>query len=516
MKAQMKGISLMIILLMLVLTVQAAALRGTVTDKATKEPLIGAAVQLSGTNTGTITDVDGNFELAGLRNGTYKLIISYVSYCTQIVEVTINGMFEIKVELEQDNQQLGEVVVVADAKKNTENAIITQQRTSLVMQTGVSAQQITKTQDKDASEVIRRVSGISIIEEKFVMVRGLSQRYNNVWINNSAVPSSEADARAFSFDIIPSSQLDNMLVVKSPAPEYPADFSGGFILVTAIVGMIGIRPTIAGIEAGKDIALANKETLVTAGHLIIPLAKKCKVRILPVDSEHSAIFQALNGEESRRIHKLLVTASGGPFRGKKREELENVQVEDALKHPNWSMGQKITIDSATLVNKGLEVMEAKWLFGVPVEQIQVVVQPQSVIHSMVEFEDGAVMAQLGTADMRLPIQYALYGGERRFLDGERLDFAALKSITFEEPDMKTFRGLPLAIKASKIGGSMPTVFNAANEKAVGMFLKKQIRFLDIYSIIEETMQTHTVIERPDVETITELEQDVYRQIGGRW
>ena len=272
------------------------------------------------------------------------------------------------------------------------------------------------------------------------------------------------------------------------------------ILVTAIVGMIGIRPTIAGIEAGKD----------------IPLAKKCKVRILPVDSEHSAIFQALNGEESRRIHKLLVTASGGPFRGKKREELENVQVEDALKHPNWSMGQKITIDSATLVNKGLEVMEAKWLFGVPVEQIQVVVQPQSVIHSMVEFEDGAVMAQLGTADMRLPIQYALYGGERRFLDGERLDFAALKSITFEEPDMKTFRGLPLAIKASKIGGSMPTVFNAANEKAVGMFLKKQIRFLDIYSIIEETMQTHTVIERPDVETITELEQDVYRQIGGRW
>ena len=288
------------------------------------------------------------------------------------------------------------------------------------------------------------------------------------------------------------------------------------VLVTAIVGMIGIRPTIAAIEAGKDIALANKETLVTAGHIIMPLAAKMGVKILPVDSEHSAIFQALNGEESRRIHKLLVTASGGPFRGKKREELENVQVEDALKHPNWSMGQKITIDSATLVNKGLEVMEAKWLFGVPVEQIQVVVQPQSVIHSMVEFEDGAVMAQLGTADMRLPIQYALYGGERRFLDGERLDFAALKSITFEEPDMKTFRGLPLAIKASKIGGSMPTVFNAANEKAVGMFLKKQIRFLDIYSIIEETMQTHTVIERPDVETITELEQDVYRQIGGRW
>lgn len=231
MKIQMKGMSLMVILLMLALTVQAAALRGTVTDKATKEPLIGAAVQLSGTSTGAITDMDGNFELAGLRNGTYKLIISYISYCTQTVEVTINGLLEMKVELEPDNQLLGEVVVVADAKKNTENAIIAQQRTSLVMQTGVSAQQITKTQDKDASEVIRRVPGISIIEEKFVMVRGLSQRYNNVWINNSAVPSSEADARAFSFDIIPSSQLDNMLVVKSPAPEYPADFSGGFILV---------------------------------------------------------------------------------------------------------------------------------------------------------------------------------------------------------------------------------------------------------------------------------------------
>ena len=288
------------------------------------------------------------------------------------------------------------------------------------------------------------------------------------------------------------------------------------ILVTAVVGMIGIRPTIEAIKAGKDIALANKETLVTAGHIIMPLAKKMGVSILPVDSEHSAIFQSLQGNRHGAVHKILLTASGGPFRGKKSEELMEIKVEDALKHPNWSMGQKITIDSATLVNKGLEVMEAKWLFGVPVEQIQVVVQPQSVIHSMVEFEDGAVMAQLGTADMRLPIQYALYGGERRFLDGERLDFAALRSITFEEPDMKTFRGLPLAIKASKIGGSMPTVFNAANEKAVGMFLKKQIRFLDIYSIIEETMQTHTVIERPDVETITELEQDVYRQIGGRW
>lgn len=288
------------------------------------------------------------------------------------------------------------------------------------------------------------------------------------------------------------------------------------ILVTAIVGMIGIRPTIAGIQAGKDIALANKETLVTAGHIIMPMAKKYGVRILPVDSEHSAIFQALNGESSRAVHKLLITASGGPFRGRKREELENIQVEDALKHPNWSMGQKITIDSATLVNKGLEVMEAKWLFDMDLDHIQVVVQPQSVIHSMIEFVDGGIIAQLGTPDMRLPIQYALYGGERRFLDGERLDFAALGSITFENPDMETFRGLPLAMQASRIGGSMPTVFNAANEKAVELFLKRKIRFLDIYTIIEETMNAHSVIKNPGVEEIITLEQETYRKIESRW
>ena len=288
------------------------------------------------------------------------------------------------------------------------------------------------------------------------------------------------------------------------------------ILVTAIVGMIGIRPTIAGIQAGKDIALANKETLVTAGHIIMPMAKKYGVRILPVDSEHSAIFQALNGESSRAVHKLLITASGGPFRGRKREELENIQVEDALKHPNWSMGQKITIDSATLVNKGLEVMEAKWLFDMDLDHIQVIVQPQSVIHSMIEFVDGGIIAQLGTPDMRLPIQYALYGGERRFLDGERLDFAALGSITFENPDMETFRGLPLAMQASRIGGSMPTVFNAANEKAVDLFLKRKIRFLDIYTIIEETMNAHSVIKNPGVEEIITLEQETYRKIESRW
>lgn len=288
------------------------------------------------------------------------------------------------------------------------------------------------------------------------------------------------------------------------------------ILVTAIVGMIGIRPTVEGIRAGKDIALANKETLVTAGHIIMPLAKEYGVRILPVDSEHSAIFQALNGENPARIHKLLITASGGPFRGKKREELLKIQVEDALKHPNWAMGQKITIDSATLVNKGLEVMEAKWLFHMDLEQIQVVVQPQSVIHSMVEFVDGGIIAQLGTPDMRLPIQYALYGGERRYLPGERLDFAKLGSITFEEPDMDTFKGLPLAMEASKKGGSMPTVFNAANEKAVGMFLNRKIGFLDIYSIIEEAMVRHKVIKNPDVDVITDIEQETYRWIEGRW
>ena len=287
------------------------------------------------------------------------------------------------------------------------------------------------------------------------------------------------------------------------------------ILVTAIVGMIGIRPTIEGMKAGKDIALANKETLVTAGHIIMPLAKEYGVRILPVDSEHSAIFQALNGEEHKTIDKLLITASGGPFRGKKTKDLEHIQVEDALKHPNWAMGQKITIDSATLVNKGLEVMEAKWLFGMDLNQIQVVVQPQSVIHSMVQFTDGSIIAQLGTPDMRLPIQYAIYGGTRRYLDGERLDFAKLGSITFENPDMETFRGLPLAMEAARAGGSMPTVFNAANEKAVALFLQRKIRFLDIYTIIEDAMERHEVVSNPTVEEILKIEQEIYKRIESR-
>jgi 1-deoxy-D-xylulose-5-phosphate reductoisomerase len=288
------------------------------------------------------------------------------------------------------------------------------------------------------------------------------------------------------------------------------------ILVTAIVGMIGIRPTMEAIRAGKDIALANKETLVTAGHLIMPLAKEYGVQILPVDSEHSAIFQALHGEEHREIHKLLITASGGPFRGRDREALKHVTLADTLKHPNWVMGQKITVDSATLVNKGLEVMEAKWLFDVDLDQIQVVVQPQSVIHSMVEFVDGGIMAQLGTPDMRLPIQYALYYPHRRYLAGERLDFAALRQITFEDADMETFLGLPMAMEASRAGGTMPTVFNAANERAVGKFLRQEIRFLDIYDIIRQSMDRHVPKENPDLDEILAAEEETYQWIESRW
>lgn len=288
------------------------------------------------------------------------------------------------------------------------------------------------------------------------------------------------------------------------------------ILVTAIVGMIGIRPTMEGIRAGKDIALANKETLVTAGHLIMPMAKEYGVSILPVDSEHSAIFQAIHGEEKKEIHKLLITASGGPFRGRTTDYLKNVTVADTLKHPNWVMGQKITVDSATLVNKGLEVMEAKWLFDMDLDHIQVVVQPQSIIHSMVEFKDGAIMAQLGTPDMRLPIQYALYYPHRRYLDGDRLDFTKLREITFEVPDMETFRGLPMAIQASGEGGSMPTVFNAANELAVKKFLEEKIGFLDIYEIIAQSMDRHKKIAHPDLDEILSVEQDTYQWIESRW
>lgn len=295
-----------------------------------------------------------------------------------------------------------------------------------------------------------------------------------------------------------------------------ATVSEAKIVVAAIVGMIGIQPTIEAIKAKKDIALANKETLVTAGHIIMPLAKQYGVKLLPVDSEHSAVFQALNGEKQNEISKIILTASGGPFRGKKRSELENIQVEDALKHPNWAMGRKITIDSSTMVNKGLEVIEAKWLFDVSIDKIEVVVQPQSVIHSAVEFKDGAVMAQLGTPDMRLPIQYALYYPERRNLSGERLDFFQLANLTFEKPDLETFSLLALAYEAGNVGGSLPTVYNAANERAVQKFLDRKIKYLDIISIIEYCVKEHNLIQNPTVEEILEIEKSTYDIIESRW
>ena len=287
-------------------------------------------------------------------------------------------------------------------------------------------------------------------------------------------------------------------------------------VLTAVVGMIGIRPTIRAIECGKDIALANKETLVCAGHIIMPLAKEKNVQILPVDSEHSAIFQSLNGEPRDKVEKILLTASGGPFRGKKRQELENMTAADALKHPNWDMGPKVTIDSSSLVNKGLEVMEAKWLFGVSLDDIQVVVHPQSIVHSAVQFVDGAVIAQLGVPDMKLPIQYALFYPDRRPMQEKRLDLFELYSLTFEKPDTDTFRGLKLAYDSARIGGSMPTVFNAANEMAVKRFLKGDIKYLEIYSMIEEAMSHHNKVDNPDVAAILAAEQETYDFLGKKY
>lgn len=349
------------------------------------------------------------------------------------------------------------------------------------------------------------LSAGSNVEKLEKQVREFNPRLVAVWDERAA---ADLAVRIADTDTRVASGMEGLLeLARMPETE---------ILVTAIVGMIGIRPTMEAIRAGKDIALANKETLVTAGHLIMPMAEKYGVQILPVDSEHSAIFQAIHGERQDEIHKLLITASGGPFRGKKREELTKVTLADTLKHPNWVMGQKITVDSATLVNKGLEVMEARWLFGLDLDHIEVVVQPKSIIHSMVEFKDGAVMAQLGTPDMRLPIQYALYYPHRRYLDGERLDFSKLKQITFEEPDMETFLGLPMAMEASGKGGSMPTVFNAANELAVRKFLQEKIGFLDIYEIIGQSMGRHTVIDKPDLEEILAVEEETYQWIESRW
>ncbi len=351
-------------------------------------------------------------------------------------------------------------------------------------------------------EVVRnngdiRVTALAAGANVSLMEQQIREFHPRIAVLYDSAAAEDLAVRVKDLDVKVCSGMDGLI---EAATEEEAE-----IVVTAVVGMIGIRPTIAAMRAGKDIALANKETLVTAGHIIMPLAKEAGVRILPVDSEHAAIFQCLQGAGGNPVKKILLTASGGPFRGKTRAEMAQVRPEDALKHPNWHMGHKITIDSSTMVNKGLEVMEAHWLFGVEMDQVQVVIQPQSVIHSMVEYEDGAVIAQLGTPDMKLPIQYALYYPERRYLPGDRLDFGMLKDITFENPDMVNFPALSMAYRAGRTGGSLPTVFNAANELAVAWFLEKKIGYLTITDIIGEAMEHHTVIPDPDVEEILETE-----------
>lgn len=341
-------------------------------------------------------------------------------------------------------------------------------------------------------------SNVSLMEEQ---IREFHPKYAAMWSEKTA---QELRVRLADMPITVLCGMDGLLQI--------AELDQTEVLVTAIVGMIGIRPTIAAIKKGKTIALANKETLVTAGHIIMPLAKQMGVSILPVDSEHSAIFQSMNGEKKEQVSKILLTASGGPFRGRSKEELASMKVEDALQHPNWSMGRKITIDSSTLVNKGLEVMEAKWLFDVGLDQIQVVVHPQSIIHSMVEYVDGGIIAQLGTPDMKLPIQYALFYPDRRPMEGKRVNFYELGQLTFEKPDLNTFTGLKLAFEASEIGGSMPTVYNAANEKAVSLFLDRKISFLQIAELIQASMEAHCVIDRPNVEQILETEAETYESI----
>ena len=356
----------------------------------------------------------------------------------------------------------------------------------------------------DKLKVVALAAGNSVdkMEEQ---VRKFMPKYAVMWTEEAAATLKQKIA---DLDVNVLAGMDGLIEI-STLPEIDA-------VVTAIVGMIGIRPTIAAIKAGKEIDLANKETLVTAGHIIMPLAKEMGVKILPVDSEHSAIFQSLQGEKQEQIRKILLTASGGPFRGRKKEELANIQVEDALKHPNWSMGRKITIDSATMVNKGLEVMEAGWLFDVEPEKIQVVVHPQSIIHSMVEYMDGAVIAQMGIPDMKLPIQYALFYPDRFPMNQPALDFYQLQQMTFEEPDLDTFEGLKLAYKAFREGGSIPTVYNAANEKAVAKFLNREIRYLEIPEIIGECMECIEKIDAPNVEEILATEANVYELIESRW
>lgn len=368
----------------------------------------------------------------------------------------------------------------------------------------IGTQTLSIVREKQDLQVVALAAGsnITLLEEQ---IREFQPAIAAVWEEEKAVilRNSIKD-----LDTVVYSGMDGLLAV--------AEFPSSEVLVTAIVGMLGIRPTIAAIRAGKTIALANKETLVTAGHLIMPLAKENHVSILPVDSEHSAIFQSLQGEAHNHIHRILLTASGGPFRGKSIEELEKVTLQDALKHPNWSMGRKITVDSATLVNKGLEVMEAKWLFGVDLDRIQVVVHPQSIVHSAVEYDDGAVIAQLGVPDMRLPIQYALYYPNRLPMNQERLDLFTVHELTFEEPDVETFHGLALAYDAMRRGGNVPTILNAANERAVAKFLDNKVRFLEIPEIIQASMEAITYMDQPSLEQILETETATYEFIERRW
>ena len=353
-------------------------------------------------------------------------------------------------------------------------------------------------------EVFGLVAGsrVELLEKQ---IRQYKPKFACMWTKEAA---DDLKARIKDMDVTVLHGMDGIIELVTK--------EGYDVLVTAIVGMIGIRPTIAAINCGKTIALANKETLVTAGHIIMPLAKEKNVDILPVDSEHSAIFQSLNGEPKDRIKKIILTCSGGPFRGKKTEDLVNIGPADALKHPNWDMGRKITIDSASLVNKGLEVMEARWLFDVDIDHVQVVVHPQSILHSGVEFVDGALIGQMGVPDMKLPILYALYYPDRRPMNAKKLDLFEVGQMTFEKPDIDTFRGLALATKAGKVGGSLPTVFNAANERAVKLFLEEKISFLGIYELIEECMDKHSLIANPSLDDILETEASVYRYIDSKF
>ena len=373
---------------------------------------------------------------------------------------------------------------------------------SILGSTGsIGTQTLQIVRENDDIEVIALSAGsnVSLLERQ---VREFAPQFVSLWEEKTA---ADLRTRIADLNVPVLSGLEGLTAV--------ATAQDAQTVVTGIVGMLGVRPTIAAIKAGKTIALANKETLVTAGHIIMPLAAQCGVQILPVDSEHSAIFQSLNGERNNQIDKILLTASGGAFRGKTREQLEKIDPAQALVNPNWVMGKKVTVDSSTLINKGLEVMEARWLFDVRPDQIQVVVQPESIVHSMVQFADGAVMAQLGVPDMKLPIQYAIYYPERRYLGGARLDFWSLGQLTFEKPDMETFYGLKLAYQAIETGGNMPTVFNAANERAVPLFLGGKIRYLEIPEIVQRCMEDIAFTADPDVDQILDTERAVDEYIN---